>query len=175
MYTYEMKFSILKPSVKLKEVKDTLSVALDEAKEEYNKIYIYKNSCGRFIRSISIDTELERILICLESTDRLLYPSKSIAKFTRLLVSSDKIDELIHNKRLFVCDEVIEKLDKTSISSEKLVISDSQAIGILARWVIDSSSDSSLMQKRKRDVIDSLKEKMREILPDEKLIEDWGL
>lgn len=175
MYIYEMKFSFLKPFVKLEEEKDTLSVALEEAKEEYNKIYIYKNACGRFIRSISIETKLERISICLESTDKLLYPSKSISKFTRLLVKSGKINDLIYNKRVFVCDEVIEKLDESSIYDKKVVISDSRVIGVLASWLIDSSSDSTLMQKRKREVIDLLKEKMQEILPDEKSEEDWGL
>ncbi|MFT5891547.1 MAG: hypothetical protein ACI9Y7_001652 [Dokdonia sp.] len=167
-----MKFSILSPTFKLKDEKDTLSVALEEAKEEYNKIYIYKNACGRFIRSISIDTELERISMCLESTDRLPYPSKSISKFTRILVKSGKIVDLIYNKRVFVCDEVIETLDS---SVKKIFIKDSELLGVLARWIIDDKSDSPLMHKRKREVIDLLKEKMAEIIPDEQLIEDWSL
>ena len=50
MWHQEQKFSILKSSVKLEEEKDTLSAALEKAREAYNKIYIYKNACGRFIR-----------------------------------------------------------------------------------------------------------------------------
>ena len=182
MYVYEMKFSILKPFVKLKDEKDRLEIAFKEAQEEYNKIYIYKNNSGRLIRFVSIDDDVERISICLESTDKLNYPSKAISKFTRILVKSGNIDHLIYNKRLFVCNDVSEKIEEPVLSDKprwentKVVISDAQLVGILAVWLIDvSPADASLIQKKKIECINDFKIKMQGILIDDNLTEYFGL
>lgn len=166
MYTYSMKFRLLNPHINLDEIKDSLSVSLENAKEKYNSIYIYKNGTGRVIKSIGIDSQ--HISIILDSTEKLYYPSKAISKFSRILVSSGNVDDLIYNKRLFACDGVEE-------SCSKVIISDSQLLGIVAEWIIDAPKDNPLIQKRKREAIEQFKDNIQEILSDEEKIEDWGL
>lgn len=163
MFTYSMKFHIVNPNVNLDEIRDSLSVLFEDAKEKYNSIYIYKNGIGRVIKSINIESE--HISIVLDSNERLYYPSKAISKFTKILLSSGNVDNLIWNKRVFSCDEVKEECSKT-------VISDSKLISIVAEWIIDAPKDNPLMQKRKREAIEQFKDNIQEILTYEEKLED---
>jgi hypothetical protein len=163
-----MKFSLVNPNICLDDIKDEILSVLEDAKEKYNSIYNFKRGTGRMIESVDVDSP--HILITLKSTEKLYYPSKAMSRYSRILVDSGKVDNLIYNRRLFVCDKTQELETEEDIS-----ISDSELIAILAKWIIDSSADSPSMQKRKRELIDSFKEKVKEIKRDDDLLEDWGL
>lgn len=161
MYKYLMKFRVVNPNVCLDEIKGSLLGFLEDARIKYNSLYYSKNGTGRMIEYINLESQ--HISITLNSTEKLYYPSKAIARYSRILVDSKNVDNLIYNRRLLVCDETTEE-------SDKVCITDSAIIGILAHWIIDAPSDLPLMQKRKRVIIDLLKEKIEEILLDEQKI-----
>ena len=135
--------------VNLKDYSKEIEAAIEDfntkGREARNKREITKHT-------ITFNT----LFIDFESDVELSSPTKSFRYFSKYLIDNEGFDKFVSDGRLF------KGVDGKLILDEEADISDEEMLTTLLHWCLSKDVESASEKKRKRVVIDKIKELLKE-------------